>query len=391
MDFRVFSETSPNYAALPGYAEYPPSVEAILNTLKDANNYVDNTISSDAPRSAFNVLRNRHHHLWIDNNHRLPRATKDSIILVATLLLCLGKAYDCNMEIFFTGFSNQDSKKLSQSKKSRAKTLELLWKTENWDDAVRLIGENAELRHPDLELDQWLIQGQVGSHYAASTNATERLKDDEKHALLLAHVRELKTLYWAGWHQRDLNPEDLKGLYTKSVAAARQQPKNLNNAYFTIKREIALQRRLYEMHNAEPTTVLLLLGSPLLDSEREAIKRDQSRVTGGGAEFSIETLLFREYLEDRTCKNHARIDDSAGGDRDIYDVTELREPNLLTSLLSAKTWLKILNSHERSIDSLKFKKEEDKYGARKINVPGQSITLPSVSQMMKELGIEDDY
>ena len=84
------------------------------------------------------------------------------------------------------------------------------------------------------------------------------------------------------------------------MAAAKQQPKNLNNAYFTTKREIALQKRLHEAHNAEPTPVLLLLGSPLLDSEREAIKKDQSGVTGGAAEFSIETLLFRKYLEDQT-------------------------------------------------------------------------------------------
>ncbi|KAJ6125879.1 hypothetical protein N7471_010372 [Penicillium samsonianum] len=124
-------------------------------------------------------------------------------------------------KIFFTGFSNQVSKKLSESKKSRAEALESLWKTENREDAIRLIGQNEELRDPDLKLDQWLTQDSFCTQYAASTNATGRVKDDEKHALLLGHIRELKKLYWAGWHQRDLKPEDVKGLYTKLVAAPR--------------------------------------------------------------------------------------------------------------------------------------------------------------------------
>ena len=66
-------------------------------------------------------------------------------------------------------------------------------------------------------------------------------------------------------------------------------------------------------------------------------------------------------------------------------MTEIWESNFLTSLLSAKTWLKILNSHERSIDCLKFKREEDKYGPKTAASPGQPMTLPSVSQIMKEL------
>jgi hypothetical protein len=105
-----------------------------------------------------------------------------------------------------------------------------------------------------------------------------------------------------------------------------------------------------------------------LDSEREAIKRDQCRVTGGVAEFSIETLLFREYLEDRTCKITLK---SMIAQMAVEISTMWRNSgsNFLTSLLSAKTWLKILNSHERSIDSLKFK--EDKYGTKKITVPGR--------------------
>ena len=220
------------------------------------------------------------------------------------------------MEILFTGFSNPDSKKLSVSNRSKAEALESLWKTDNWDDAVRLIEEKEELRSPDLKLDKWLMEEPYARPITGIT-ATERISDDEKHAILLAHVRDLQTLYWAGWHQRDLTPEDLQGLYDISVDAARQQPKNLNDACFTIKREVALQKRLHETRNAQPTTVLLLLGSPLLDSERDAIKEDQSRVMGGAAEFSIETLLFREYLDDRTCKNHAKIDDDAGGDKDI--------------------------------------------------------------------------
>lgn len=98
------------HSDLPGYVEYPTSLVDILSTLKIANNNLDNTLPNDAPRSAFNALPSRHQHVWIDNNPRLPRPTMDSVLLAATLLLSLGKAYDCDMEIFFTGFSNQYSK-----------------------------------------------------------------------------------------------------------------------------------------------------------------------------------------------------------------------------------------------------------------------------------------
>lgn len=242
-----------------------------------------------------------------------------------------------------------------------------------------------------MKLDEWLSRNHFGTAHAASTNATGLRTDQEKHALLLAHVRDLKSLYWAGWHQRDLNLEDLKGLYAESVAAAKQQPKNLNNASFTIRREIALQKRLQETENPDGTTVLLLLASPLLDRETESIKRDLNGVTGGAAEFSIETLLFCDSLDVKTRQNHAIIDDSFNGDRDIYDVTEINESRFLISLFSERLWLKVLNSHVRSIDRLKFKREEDKYGKKTISVPGQPITLPSVSQIMEGLRLKNGY
>ncbi|KAJ6116170.1 hypothetical protein N7523_005851 [Penicillium sp. IBT 18751x] len=315
----------------------------------------------------------------------------DSLLLAATLLLSLAKAYDCDMEIFFTGFSNQHSKANSNMQKSRAQALDTLWKNENWHTAVNQIEESEELKHADLKLDEWLSPNHSGTAHAASTNTTGLRTDQEKHALLLAHVRDLKSLYLAGWHQRDLKLEDLKNLYAESVAAAKQQPKNLNNASFTIRREIALQKRLQESENPDGTTVLLLLASPLLDRETESIKRDLKGITGGATEFSIETLLFCDSLDVKPRQNHAIIDDSCNGDRDIYNVTELNETSFLVSLLSARLLLKVRNSHVRSIDRLKFKREEDKYGAIKISVPGRPIMLPSVSQIMEALMLENGY
>lgn len=117
----------------------------------------------------------------------------ESLLLAATLLLSLGKAYDCNMENFFTGFSNPDSMSLSKLQQNTAKALDTLGQTEYWHTAVSLIGESKEMKDSALGLDKWLEQ--FDTVHAAGTT------DPEKHTLLLAHVRELKKQYWARWHQ----------------------------------------------------------------------------------------------------------------------------------------------------------------------------------------------
>ena len=49
----------------------------ILGTLKAANDYVDHTVSKDAPKCTYNFLQSRFHHVWINNNYELLQATKD--------------------------------------------------------------------------------------------------------------------------------------------------------------------------------------------------------------------------------------------------------------------------------------------------------------------------
>lgn len=88
-----------------------------------------------------------------------------------------------------------------------------------------------------------------------------------------------------------------------AVKAAKKQPKSLNSVRFTYKRELGFHQRQLKNGVADPTTMLLLTGSPLQPTERDAIikfqernlvKKDKSHKTettqGQGSQFLIETI-----------------------------------------------------------------------------------------------------
>jgi hypothetical protein len=215
--------------------------------------------------------------------------------------------------------------------------------------------------------------------------------DAEKHTRLLSHVRQLKTMFWQGWHQRDIEPEKLPALYTTALAESNKQPKLLNSICFTIERALELHTRLKAQDGAHPTTVLLLTGSPMVKSEETAIKALQDKVQGGGSEFSIATLVFDRFLDDKSRKVYTELDDHCEGDKDICDTTFTDEESFRMNGPGAKLLLKLLNSHVRAVDRLKFKAEAEKYGPMPLIAAGRTLTLPSVEDIQERLGLDDNF
>lgn len=393
----------------PVYSEDLPSVENILSVLQNAHEY-----HAGGVNGAFNnVLRHRSIHLWVDNNYNLPPKTVKAISLAAMLLLSLGRAFESDMDIYFTGYSNLKSTKLSREKREIAEALKELLNTDNWDNAVKMIGESEIMKGQELGLHECVAEmnreqpqaaetaqscsrsfasGAVRSSIlprATESRAIEKMKDDEKHCILLDKIRDLQTLYWQAWPQRELEVADFQPLYKRAMAEMKRQPKNRNNLCFTIEREINLQKRLWENKSAQPTTILILTGSPLVKSEVQALKKHLKGVLGGGEEFAIEALLFYEYLDSESRKNHGELDESAHGDKDIYDMTEIKESSLLTNGPSSTLLIKILNSHLRSMDTLKIP-EKDKYGSAVLSANGNTLTLPSIKRIAECLGLPYD-
>jgi hypothetical protein len=393
----------PKYSVIANPVTADPK-NSILQVFKEAHEYNN---AREGIKGAFNTLRHRHYQVWIDDTPNLPRTTREATIMTAMLLLTLGKSFGSNMEFFFTGYSNINGGKLSEPNRKRAAALDSLFNTDTWDRAVDMIKSVEDFEHEDLQLHLWLkkleqsLQAANPSRIFTASGAPARrtillnssearvtsvAKHDENHLELLARIRELKTLYWQGWHQRELEVTELQSLYSQAMDVRLKQPKSLNNTRFTIDQAFALQRRLQERTNAHPTTVIIITGSPLLKKEAQGIKRDQERVQDGANEFSIEVVLLCDHLDKESVENHRQIDDNLRGDRDIYDMTELSEAKFLRSGPGSMLLEKILNSHVRGVDKSQLN-GINKYGQDLRVEKGRLPMIPSVEQTEAELDL----
>ncbi|KAK8013788.1 hypothetical protein PG991_009381 [Apiospora marii] len=262
------SENPPAYSR----SEASPSTLKLLETFQEA-----------AGQAAFQPLLHRDIHIWLDDKPNLHRPTKHGIKLLALLLLSLGKAHDSSMEFFFTRQRNPNADDLSTADKEKAKELDDLFNTRNWTQAVLSVDDSINLR--DLGLQAHIKR-------LEETCA----QDSEPHIRLLDVVREKKVPFWYGYHQRDISTNELQRLYDNALKETKKQPKLLNSVRFTMSREISYHERLRLQASGRLTTVLILTGSPLANSEVDGLKQDLNKIQGA-SEFSIEALAFCEFMD----------------------------------------------------------------------------------------------
>lgn len=94
-------------------------------------------------------------------------------------------------------------------------------------------------------------------------------------------------------------------------------------------------------------------------------------------------------MDKDTIASLRQIDDAFKGEDDINDLTEVHDTTFLKSGPSAKMVYKMLNAHNKSVDSMQLKKAEDKYGKIPLAVPGQDLTIPSFREVARILGQSD--
>jgi hypothetical protein len=58
---------------------------------------------------------------------------------VATVLLIVAQAKDCDMTFYFTSYPNKKSKNLSEIERRHLKDLINLWKTQSWQEALGMV------------------------------------------------------------------------------------------------------------------------------------------------------------------------------------------------------------------------------------------------------------
>lgn len=381
----ALSERSSPYP--PKYSAQPQSVAYILDLLKECSKH-----------GIFEILRHRNIRVWYDDNPALNSTTKAAMRLLMHLILALGKIYDSNMEIFCTSQPNLDSRSLTDDDRQKAEALAGLFITSSWAEAITLVDNCSTLK--EMGLDRWIAKARGPSpsitdrsqanHHTPGlppSSNEDKTTDAERHIELLSHDRELKRPYWYGWHQRDVELEDLMGILRKASTESKKQPKLRNSIRFTMETEYALQRRL-QMKGKDgiPTTVLILSGSPIVTSELRALQAEQDKTQDGASEFSIQFVTLTDFLDADSKKAYAKLDNNKSGSRDLLDTLPTSESDLCQQGPSMVWMNKLLNSHDKRLDAMNLS-EREKYGT---GVLGREITLPTLEDMRKACGETED-
>jgi hypothetical protein len=381
-----------NADTLPNYTEFktPQSIKSILYMIKVASE-----MTYYGVKGAFTILGQRHYIVWVDDNNNMHHTTKRAILFMTTILLLLAKAFDCNMTFFFAGTCNMESPGLSQEGRAKLQALQDLWTVQHWRDAVEQVDSSKILI--SLGIRDW-IYNKFSKTSKKSDNIISDETDDEKLTLLLEHIRDLKLPYWHGYHQRELKDKDsFRELYISALKNSTRQPKNLNNLRFTYQRTMGLYARLKtKSGQTQPTTVLILTGSPLQPTEVHQIQeyqreggRGKNKIMGQGTEFCIETMVFAERMNEQEIGRFKELDDFEKGENDIQDTIILRDSLMVSHGPGARLLLKVFNAQDSNIDHMNLK-EQEKYGESRLNPGVERPELPSVEQIKVALGLDND-
>ncbi|KAJ6116167.1 hypothetical protein N7523_005566 [Penicillium sp. IBT 18751x] len=372
----------------PVYSPGQTSVDIILDNIRQSNR-----LDIFAEKGAFNVLRSRTFHVHLDCNKALQPNTRQAILLMAKYLLLIAKTYDCEMTFFFIGYPNQHSPHLSDEDKGFLTDLLKVWFTESFVDASTLVENNSRLS----ALGKWMKD---------PTTFRADVSSDDKHTQLLTHVQEMMLPYNYGWHQRDLQIDQVPKLVNSAFQYSQKQRKCLNQVRFTFQREIKRYQRMKEQDTFFPFTALFLMGAPLHEREVQAIKECQGAWANTTKdwlgrqpkqlgqqlklenEFQISTAVFRDYLNENAITLYREIDKSSFED-DVNDLIVFSEGKILQYLPHPHAWFKYLNCHNKRVDRFDLK-TTNTYDTSRLCVPGTSIIeMPTVPQVRDALELED--
>lgn len=403
-----------NEDGLPPAYEHHSSVQSLLNIAQDARR-----LGLHGIKSAFDVLGHRHFDLYIDSSHTLQRDTWSAIMLTAGFIVGNAKARDVDLTVYFTTYPNRQSTKLSSKKQGYIDALTSLWRSSSYHQAVQIVDADPIL-NTKLGLGSWIHD---------EKNFGADASEDEKHLVTLNKTRQAMIPLWHGWNVRHLELDLLYRLHISAMKESKKQPKSLNSVHVTYDRAINHYKRNLDKlktnstSDVAPTTILLLLGSPIQPSELQAIKSCQgisqkmvsgirqpyqllplfgdkprpeaedevsTTAQGVGTQFQISTMLCTGHLDKQTIDRYRQIDDFARGEDDINDLLCVDEERLLRHFLGPKAVLKLFNSHNPLVDGMVLAENDiySKYDLR-TSIGDHVITIPAVKQLKEVHGVED--
>lgn len=412
------------------------SEEIILNVVRTAHRMQKHGINS-----AFNVLAERHIHIWVDASYLLSRDAKTAIELQAALHLQLGQAKDSDMTFFFTSYPNLDSENLGAGERNRLFQLTRVWETSNWSEAKKIVDRN-DILSSYYELGGWMNaeenfkpekkvqvkQVEQAEQTGKSQDGASKMAPDEKHTILLAHVRELMLPFWHGWHQRDFGGiNDLLLLCKEARYAARRQRKCLNSICIMYLREIGLYLRLRDRKQAFPVTCFPLIGSMMQSDEVETIKTYQQvnndelkkplqnlpqpkkgiwklgaapspiivkdeidAAARRDLPFQITGMVDIEGMSADGVKGFESIDNAFKGEDDINDIKTYMHTSYLQSFFSPRALFLYYNGHNKEVDDVEISQKEMYSALPLTTAMDKKILIPHVTEFMKVLGMDVD-
>ncbi len=195
--------------------------------------------------------------------------------------------------------------------------------------------------------------------------------------------------FWRGFHQQQLNLDEMWRMCAKATIESGKQPRSLSNVRFTLERATAHYQRQIQGKNRTPTTVLLLTGSPMQKREAKLVIDQQrnSDMDVEGGDFFIEIGALTQAMDDVGKQSFRELDDAFRGTQDINDVTEMEDDKLLRMGPSAELLFKMLNAHNPTVDKMNLKKAGHMYGRTELLGPGQTkLEMPSFEDAARALG-----
>jgi len=293
-----------------------------------------------------NGVPTRHISLYVDDNCRLDKEIMDAIQLIAAVIIQICRAFDSDANLFFTSQRNKDDDNLSPAMLDEANFLDNLFLSKKWYPALKFV------READDKMENRSIARLVSSvrRWMDGEEATDNTSGD-KHVHLLDYLRERMIAYWSGWSFAETSCQEFMDHYKEALKRVREQPKLLNSLAFTIRNEIARQKRLYTAKQSTPTTCIIITASELQPSETRALKEQLKSISGGAAEFAIQAVVVTKKAKDSSLTAHNDLDNATQGDKDVYDVTNVVAGDVLQKGLSALFLGKIFNSHLAEWDS----------------------------------------
>ncbi|KAF4470356.1 hypothetical protein FALBO_2739 [Fusarium albosuccineum] len=330
----------------PGVQEVPYSEENNQHHV-----HVLVTIKSCMAERGLEAFRQRRIIIYLDDDPNLSAKVEAAIVAFGCLITQISLAYNSNAKLYLMKQRNPKHADVTPSQQREIEYLDNILGTEGFAAASQLARGRTDDKSKLAD-------------YCDELENNDRLNNDNRHEKLLLRAQEKMGQHWSGWNIRDMDLKTLVKHRQDAVERSRNQKNPTNSTTFAIRRAIKLQQAEKD-GEAYPTTVFIITGTQISDSDGDTLKKELKQVKGGASDFAIQTIFFTNDGSSaaiKSVKSLQKLDDAMSGENDIFDMTHFSAYDFLCKSISSKCLRKLVNSHEPHHDSQKLA-GSDLYGS----------------------------